>query len=178
MELLCIADTNRWHIRILRLDFQSENLGLHFHIVCVWWLWHHSTNWPLFWLIRHSFTPRASNCGTKQRSPLACRAAGTMWRGCVTPNNWTILYNSHLIILVPRCFTWLNEWVNLSLEFIQCRLIISKCLVDQINLGSTQSSCLKSVCTLIAKYTMHLYVLQYSDSRSMWLVLLQQKTYY
>lgn len=49
-----------------------------------------NTKWPLFCLIKHSFTPTAWNCVTKQRSPLACVAAGTMCTSSVTSNNGTI----------------------------------------------------------------------------------------
>lgn len=49
-----------------------------------------NTQWPLFCLIKHSFTPTAWNCVTKQRSPLACVAAGTMCTSSVTSNNGTI----------------------------------------------------------------------------------------
>lgn len=49
-----------------------------------------NTKWPLFCLIKHSFTPTAWNCVTKQRSPLACVAARTMCTSSVTSNNGTI----------------------------------------------------------------------------------------
>lgn len=81
-------------MRISWLHLCSLNLGLHFHNVWVngYCVLSHNTHQALFRLIKHSFSPTAWNCVTRQRSPLACPAAGTTWRGSVTPNNSKLLF--------------------------------------------------------------------------------------
>lgn len=91
---------------------------------------------PLFCLIKHSFTPTAWNCVTKQRSPLACMAVRTMWRGSVTPNNSTIFIQQPGSDYLCAKMFHMTLWVRLSSKTIQRMLVLSKRLIIKNNFGS------------------------------------------